>query len=143
MRSTRTLPDDFTIFGWLPCETPEECGRKAERLVEQQREEGWPFYLKLHVPPDPGSLFPCKFAFRQYGRLGWSGDLPRKPKTISEADLSTFEPTDFESDTEEDPEFDVFALSDVEESEEVSSEEVSSEEVSSEEGLCPTCAVFG
>merc|ERR1719356_389667 len=118
MRCTRILPHDFTIFAWLPCETPEECGRRAERLVERQREEGWPFYLRLVVPPEPGSLFPCKFAFRHYGRVGWSGDLPRRPKTISEADLSTFERTDFESDTEDDSAFDIFALAEEEEEQE-------------------------
>lgn len=118
MKSTQILPTNFVIFCWLPRSAAgcyanacgESCGARVEALTEQLRKEGWPFYVKLCVPADPGELFPAMFAFQYSGRAGRASDLRARKSCISEANLSTFDPTDFESENEL-VEWDIFAVS--------------------------------
>merc|ERR1719215_247093 len=115
MRATHLLPENFVIFCWLPpLAYPEHTAERSEALMKRLRSGGWPFYLKLMAPSDPGELFPAKFAFHLWGRAGQASDL--RTRAISEADLSTFDPTDFESDEGGfQAEVDIFVVSDAEE----------------------------
>lgn len=103
MKSTHTVPDEFIIFLWLPFQTMEGTGEKAQALIEKCRQHGWPFVLRCKVPAEPGALFPLMFAWQGAGREG--GMESRYGKTgkhkISEADLSTFDATNFDEDAED------------------------------------------
>merc|ERR1719291_879226 len=104
MRFTRNVPYEFIIFTWLPFETPEGTGSRAQRLVERLRAEGWPFHLRCMLAEDAGALFPARFAWRRDGRDGGAEGrrgCRKRGAPISEADLSTFVPEDFESGDEE------------------------------------------
>lgn len=68
MKATRTIPDEFVIFCWLPpvgayqaCLKQSEAFLWTEALIENVRLGGWPFRLKVMVPLDPGSIFPTQF----------------------------------------------------------------------------------
>lgn len=100
MKATRTIPHEFIIFCWCQGWT-ETAGDRTQKLIECVRQEGWPFMLKLHVPSDPGALFPLKFAYPRAGREGGQLSKSRKCKSkCSEDDLSTYDPNDFVSDDE-------------------------------------------
>lgn len=118
MKASQILPAHFLIFVWLPPLPhglyPTICGGRTEELLDRMRAQGWPFYWKVKVPTKPGDLFPAQFAFH---KLGKGVTEPRRRKAvISEADLSTFCSTDFESDKDDDDsfEYDIFASLEVE-----------------------------
>lgn len=113
MKASGTLPHEFVIFCWVPpvaegwLESGHNCAR-AQELVDRMKLEGWPFYLKVMEPTEPGALFPSKFAFSHTGRECRG---KQRKSSVSEADLSTFDPGDFDSDVEEEPfEWDIFAF---------------------------------
>lgn len=115
MKFTHIVPRDFIIFCWLPPLLNvyvEACHERAQALVERVRNEGWPFYLKLMVPTQPGALFPAKFAFRHGGCEGREllSQKVRRRSNISEYELSTFDPTDFDSSDGDAPDWDIFAV---------------------------------
>jgi hypothetical protein len=112
MLATQTMPHEFIIFCWLPCASPEGTGARAQALIERVRDSGWPFCLRAKLPAEPGALFPAMFAWRSAGREGGSEGHGRGRKGISEADLSTVDPTDWirgeQSDEEYALEWDLF-----------------------------------
>lgn len=120
MKATQILPSRFVIFCWLPPLAqgvyPEMCGDRSEGLMDRLRGEGWPFYLRLMVPTEPGDLFPAAFAFHKHGKVGCVAEPRAQKAGMSEADLSTFDPTDFESDDDDSElfEFDIWATSEIE-----------------------------
>lgn len=117
MKATRILPNNFLIFCWVPPLPhglyPTIVGSRTEELLDGMRAQGWPFYWTVKTPTNPGSLFPSAFAFHSLAR----GVAPRARKAaISEADLSTFCPTDFEEEEDDDSfEYDIFAIPELEE----------------------------
>lgn len=119
MKATHILPTNFIIFCWVPPLTTgtwDKCGDTVDLLMEKLRAEGWPFYVKLMEPTMPGELFPARFACRSAAQAGRAADLLRKrTSTISEADLSTFDPSYFEDDDEEEPfQCDIWAIPEAE-----------------------------
>merc|ERR1719321_1313400 len=105
MKSCCIVPHEFIIFCWLPAVSIHRNRmRSAKALVLQLQSNGWPFRLRFEVPDDPQSLFPSRFASSCKPHL----------KKLSQADLSDFNPMDFEE--EEDPiDWDIFALEEVDE----------------------------
>merc|ERR1719375_825678 len=92
MKSCCIVPHEFIIFCWLPAVSIHRNRmRSAKALVLQLQRNGWPFRLRFEVPDDPESLFPSRFASSCKPHL----------KKLSQADLSDFNPMDFEE--EEDP----------------------------------------
>lgn len=117
MKATRILPADFIIFCWYPFQPPEGTGARAQALVEKLRSAGWPFSLRGMLPAEPDALFPLKFAWSRHGREGGCmGRRTSKKGAISEADLSLFTPSDFETDDEEETQWDLFGSTDADES---------------------------
>jgi len=110
MQRRHTLPHEFIIFCWMPRQTPEGTGERAQALVERLRHQGWPFRLRAKMPADPGALFPSRFAWRGTCREGGcEGYRPRK-HAISEDDLSTMDPGTLCCEEEEpEPQLDLFA----------------------------------
>merc|ERR1719265_268333 len=110
MKSTCIMPHEFIIFLWLPFQTPEGTGKKAQDLIDRCSQEGWPFRLRVKLPAEPGSLFPLKFAWQRTGREGGAESRSRKhcSKNISEADLSTFDMGSFGEDEQEETLPDLF-----------------------------------
>merc|ERR1711972_480327 len=111
MKAMHCLPFEFTIFCWLPFMPPEGTGDKTQQLIDELRREGWPFHLRVKVPPNPSDLFPAKFAFQSAGRMGGAeGRLLRTEKLMAET-VSTVDPTDFLDEEHEDffPEWDIFS----------------------------------
>merc|ERR1719433_2080907 len=99
MKSSQIMPHEFIIFCW--CQYwPNAAGGIAQDLIEHVRNDGWPFKLRLMVPTDPGALFPARFAYQRAGQEGGCISKLHQGK-YTETDLSTYDPTDFESD--EDP----------------------------------------
>lgn len=146
MKATHILPTNFIIFCWVPplaSGTWDRCGDRVDALMEKLRAEGWPFYVKLMEPTAPGDLFPARFACKSAAQAGRSSDLLRKrTSTISEADLSTFDQSFFESDEDEEPwRCDVFAIPEAEEDSTNSGSADEAEESSSSDGhvksICP------
>jgi len=114
MKATGVLPFEFYIFCWLPpCgfgASGHNCGQ-AQALVDKLKSEGWPFYLKVMEPSEPGALFPTKFAFHHAGCEHRELLHKRSKRSVSEADLSTFDPSCFTDDVEEEPmEWDIFVI---------------------------------
>lgn len=116
--ATKTRPRYFIIFCWLPRIEggySELCGDRTQALLERLRTNGWPFYVRAMVPDRRDDLFPAKFAFNQTLHEGHDinseqGPLAlkaRKRMSVSEADLSTVDPTSFDDD-DEDITWDIF-----------------------------------
>jgi hypothetical protein len=68
MQATSTLPREFIIFCWLPpvgayeaCMEQTDALLWTEALLWNVRAGGWPFTLRIMVPPDPGRIFPNNF----------------------------------------------------------------------------------
>jgi len=101
MKATQILPHEFIVFLWLPFQPPEGTGEKTQALISRCKQDGWPFCFRCKIPADPESIFPLKFAWQKAGREGAvEGVCTRRVgKNISETDLSTFDPTDFESNS--------------------------------------------
>merc|ERR1740121_1834938 len=62
MRATRMVPHEFIIFTWLPFDTPEGLGGRAQQLIKGLQDQGWPFKLRCMIPEDSSALFPARFA---------------------------------------------------------------------------------
>jgi hypothetical protein len=102
MKSAHIVPDEFIIFLWKPFQSVEGTGEKAQALIEKCRQAGWPFVFRCKVPAEPGSMFPLMFAWQGAGREGgMEGRFGKKRSKVSEADLSTFVPNDFEENSED------------------------------------------
>lgn len=118
--ATKNHPRYFIIFCWLP-HLPggyaEVSGERTQALLERLRNDGWPFYVRAMVADRRDDLFPAKFAFNQTCQEGHDANSQQghrafrarqKRKSISEADLSTVDPTSFGDDDDEDIIWDIF-----------------------------------
>eukprot|EP00747_Dinoflagellata_sp_TGD_P210276 gnl/TRDRNA2_/TRDRNA2_83569_c1_seq1.p1 gnl/TRDRNA2_/TRDRNA2_83569_c1~~gnl/TRDRNA2_/TRDRNA2_83569_c1_seq1.p1 ORF type:complete len:253 (+),score=44.70 gnl/TRDRNA2_/TRDRNA2_83569_c1_seq1:114-872(+) len=116
MKATQLVPREFIIFCWLPPFPEghhEASAERAQALVERVRAGGWPFYLRLMVPAEPGGFFPALFAYWHSGRECFRRRKGRL-RSISESDLSTFAPSNSAStENQEAPEWDAFADTDM------------------------------
>merc|ERR1711972_172591 len=114
LEATKNRPRYFIIFCWLPYRPEgytEFSGHRTQALLERRRSIGWPFYVRAMVADKSDELFPAKFAFHQTCQEGHddnsqqghrASSSKKKGKSISEADLSTADPSSFD-DEDEDP----------------------------------------
>mmetsp|Transcript_71555 Transcript_71555/g.173270 ORF Transcript_71555/g.173270 Transcript_71555/m.173270 type:complete len:310 (+) Transcript_71555:258-1187(+) len=96
LHASHFVPEDFVIFCWLPFCVHSEVAQYAEERMQQVRRVDQRFSLRLRVPPQPGALFPARFASNhdvhvQKSRGGYSW-----------SDVSTYSPSDDLSDEDED-----------------------------------------
>merc|ERR1712194_827402 len=112
MTATGTVPSHFIVFCWLPRLKegyPEVTGERTQTLLDHVKEQGWPFYVRAMVPDRGDELFPAKFAFSQTCREGHGANslqgrrsLRAHHAKISEADLSTHDPSTLGNDDDSD-----------------------------------------
>lgn len=99
LRACRAVPHDFVIFCWLPFTVPADVVEAVEDLMQRVRKLDPRFSLKLRVPPQPGDLFPARFAYVHSARS--------QKRDVQESDISTYLGGDEDSEEEEEMPWDI------------------------------------
>merc|ERR1719416_278327 len=88
LRASRTVPQDFIIFCWLPFTISDSVAEATSLLMQRVRELDPRFSHRLRVPAEPGSLFPAQFAhISESQRRSRKAESSRAKSSLSESDI--------------------------------------------------------